>query len=468
MSYAPPSERRPCRVIRPVLEFSCCGGPLGLFAMGKPPPSTRQLVPRAGTSDYDEEEATSLDPFALSDEELVAVPPRAPPRAPTDAIRDDLRADPDVQDALRWLDPPANAGPPVAAAAAVATATAVVVDPVTGTHQRIYTPLPQSYPGGGPGAGPYPTPVPNFVPNTGGYYLVTPMPSQQPAPPARSPMLWILLTALVTGGGIALGWWMFAGRSTGRSAAPAAAPAKAAATPAEPQAPPPATPPHPSVAPPATPPPATPPADAPPPEAEAPIIAEVVGLATAKSVPVTAPVSGDVSKVFVAAPGKVAKGDKLIEIRSDSGGSSKAKKLAARVAELEKLAKADPVYEEFLADARKAERAARGKTRLTVVKSPGAGRARLEVKAGDAVSGGAPIGQISSGGDWIVKATAKVEVLRSWTCHLELPDGKRAPCAIDKVVASAAGSDITATVAAADAPWLDDLAQKPTLSLAAP
>jgi biotin carboxyl carrier protein len=449
--------------------------------MGKPPPSTRQLVPRAGTSDYDEEEATSLDPFALRDDELVAIPragtdavPRAGtdavPRAGTDAIRDDLRADPDVQDALRWLDPPANAGPPVAAAAAVATATAVVVDPVTGTHQRIYTPLPQSYPGGGPGAGPYPTPVPNFVSNTGPYYLVTPMPPQAaPPPPARSPILWILLTAVVTGGGIALGWWMFAGRSSGRSAAPAAAPARATATPAATQAPPPVTPPQPSVAPPVTPPPATPPAEAPPPEeAAAPTTAEVVGLATSKSVSVAAPVSGEVSKVFVAASGKVAKGDKLIEIRSDIGASPKAKNLAARVAELEKLAKSDPVYEEFLADARKAERAARGKVKLKVVRSPAAGRARLEVKAGDAVSGGAPIGQISSGGDWIVKATAKVEVLRSWTCHLELPDGKRAPCAIDKVVASAAGSDITATVAAADAPWLDDLAQKPTLSLAAP
>src|SRR5688500_10890458 len=180
MSYASPSGRRRCRAIGPVLEFSCCGGPLGLFAMGKPPPSSRHLQPRGGTSDYDDEEATTLDPFALREEELVAVP-----RAGTDAIREDLRADPDVQDALRWLDPPSNAGPPVGgAAASAAAASAVAVDPVTGSHQRIYTPLPQPYPPAvGPGAGPYATPVPNFVPNTGAYYLVTPMPPAQPAPP---------------------------------------------------------------------------------------------------------------------------------------------------------------------------------------------------------------------------------------------------------------------------------------------
>jgi hypothetical protein len=420
--------------------------------MGKPP-SSRHLGPRGGTSDYDGEEATTLDPFALSEDEPVVVP-----RAGTDALREDLRADPDVQDALRWLDPPANAGPPAAAAVAAG----MVVDPVTGSHARIYTPVPQAYPGAGAGAGPYPTPIPGFVPNTGQYYLVTPMPAAQPAPPsARSPILWILLTALVTGGGIALGWYLFSGQGGEPSAAPAAPPAKPAAALAEPPAPP-ATPPQPSVAPPTS-----PPAGAPS-NAEAPVTAEVVALTTATSVSVVAPVGGEVSKVFVAAPGKVAKGDKLVEIRSGGGGGAKAKQLAARVAELEKLAKSDPVYQEFLADARKAERSARGNLKVTVVKSPDAGRAHIEVKQGDVVAGGKRIGQISSGGDWIVKATAKAEVQRSWTCHLELADGKRAPCTIDKVVASAAGSDITAIVTAADAPWLESAAGKASLVLAPP
>ncbi len=42
----------------------------------------------------------------------------------------------------------------------------------------------------------------------------------------------------------------------------------------------------------------------------------------------------------------------------------------ARVAELEQLAKDDPVYEEFLADARKAERAARGSPKTCATLAP--------------------------------------------------------------------------------------------------
>ena len=181
-----------------------------------------------------------------------------------------------------------------------------------------------------------------------------------------------------------------------------------------------------------------------------------------------APAAGTISKVFLAAPGKVAKGDKLVEIRTDSGGGAKAKKLAARVAELEQLAKDDPVYEEFLADARKAERAARGSPKLTTIKAPSEGRAQVDVKEGEAIARGKTLARISSGGDWIVKATAKAEVLRSWACSLVLPGGERAPCKIDKVVASASGSDITATVSARDAPWLEGAGQNPTLVLDPP
>ncbi|HEU5060946.1 MAG TPA: hypothetical protein VFU21_30655 [Kofleriaceae bacterium] len=415
------------------------------------------MVPRRGTSDYDEEAPTTLDPFSLRDSDLVVVP-----RAGTDAVREDLRADPDVQDALRWLDPPSNVGPPVQSP---------VVDPTSAPYAQVYTPLPLPQPH--PGAGPYPTPVPSFVPNTGGYYLVTPMPGAQPAPmpapaPARSPILWILLTAVVTGGGIALGWWMFAGTGRERrqaapakATAPATAPAPPAASPpSETQPPPPDR--QPEVQP--------PPADKQPEPAPAaaPVTAEVVSLTPARSVAVTAPVSGAVSKLFLTRPGKVAKGAKLVEIRTEGGGGARAKKLAERVAELEELAKADPVYEEFLADARKAQRAARGQSKVTVVKAPSAGHARLEVAEGDQVAGGKQIGHVSSGGDWIVTATAKQEVQRSWTCRVALPDGKQAPCTIDKVVASAAGSDITATVRPDEAPWLEDVSQKPTLALAPP
>jgi hypothetical protein len=445
--------------------------------MGKPPPF--RVVPQRGGSDYDEEDATTLDPFAIHESELV----RVPKSGTTEDMREDLKADPDVQDALRWLDPPSNAGPPAAAAAAAAADPSApppaasggdpyappVRPPSAPVYPQMYTPVPQPY----PGAGPYPTPVPAFV-NTGSYYLTTPMPGTMPpglmppgtmpsqmvpAPAPRSPILWIILTALVTGGGIALGWWMFAGR-TERSAAKSAAPPQPVAP--QPVAPQPVAP-----QPTPTPPPPTPEPPPSKPAAES-VTAQVVSIAPSSSLEVAAPAAGTISKVFLAAPGKVAKGDKLLEIRTDSGGGAKAKKLAARVAELEQLAKDDPVYEEFLADARKAERAARGSPKLTSIKAPSEGRAQVDVKEGEAIARGKTLARISSGGDWIVKATAKAEVLRSWACSLVLPGGERAPCKIDKVVASASGSDITATVSAKDAPWLEGAGQNPTLVLDPP
>ena len=458
--------------------------------MGKPPPF--RVVPQRRGSDYDEEDATTLDPFAIHESELVKVPKTGT----TDDMREDLKADPDVQEALRWLDPPSNAGPPAAAAAAAAAAggdpyAPPVRPPSAPVYPQVYTPVPQPYPGAGPyptpvpGTGPYPTPVPAFVPNTGSYYLTTPMPGQMPpglmppgmmppgtmpsqmvvAPPARSPILWIILTALVTGGGIALGWWMFAGRTERPAAKSAAPPQPVAPQPVAPQpvapqpvAPQPTpTPPQPA---PTEPPPSKPAAES--------VTAQVTSIAPSSSLEVAAPAAGTISKVFLAAPGKVAKGDKLVEIRTDSGGGAKAKKLAARVAELEQLAKDDPVYEEFLADARKAERAARGSPKLTTIKAPSEGRAQVDVKEGEAIARGKTLARISSGGDWIVKATAKAEVLRSWACSLVLPAGERAPCKIDKVVASASGSDITATVSASDAPWLEGAGQNPTLVLDPP
>ena len=418
--------------------------------MGKPPPSHRNLVPRRPSADFEHEEATTLDPFVIHDDELVVVPKAGS----TEAIREDLRADPDVQDALRWLDPPSNAGPPLAAMPPVVPDGTGHIPPERHPSQpaygQVYTPLPQPY----PGAGPYPTPVPTYVPNSGAYYLATPMPGPAPmpsAPPARSPILWILLTAVVTGGGIALGWWMFSIRQQ-HNVAPAPA-ARAPVAPA-PQ------PTHPLETP-------APPAPPPPPKAE-PVIAEVATLTRGEATAVMAPMSGQVSKVFLAAPGKVAAGDKLIELKTTSGGGAKAKKLAARVAELEKLAKDDPVYEEFLAQARKEQKAARGKVQTSIVKASAAGLASVEVKQGDEVTTGDPVAHVSKGGDWILTATAKREVQRSWPCSVALADDQKAACTIEKVIATPSGSDITARVVAADAPWLDGAANKPTLTLSPP
>jgi hypothetical protein len=49
-----------------------------------------------------------------------------------------------------------------------------------------------------------------------------------------------------------------------------------------------------------------------------------------------------------------------------------------------------------------------------------------------------------------------------------LSDDKKAACTIEKVIATPSGSDITARVVAADAPWLDGATDKPTLTLSPP
>jgi biotin carboxyl carrier protein len=414
------------------------------------------VVPRRGESDYDHEEATTLDPFVIHDEELVVVPKAGG----AESIREDLRADPDVQDALRWLDPPSNAGPPAAVAAAAPLPGEAYAPPAPhpgAPPYAVYTPLPQPY----PGAGPYPTPVPSYVPNSGAYYLPMPMPGPAAAPaPARSPVLWILLSAMVTGGGIVLGWWLFSGvaaheRPASRAVAPQPQPQQVQPQPQQvPPQPPPPQQPQPQPA----------PQPAKPARADA-VTGEVTKVAQADSAAVLAPTSGEISKVFLSAPRQVEKGDKLVELRSESGGGgAKAKKLAARVAELERLAKNDPVYEEFLDKARKEQKAAEGQVVTTVIKANAAGMARLEVKEGDAVSGHKPVAYISKGGDWTLTATAKSEVQQSWSCSLQLTEGKKAACTIQKVIATSAGSELTVTVGAADAPWLADASQTPTIT----
>jgi biotin carboxyl carrier protein len=200
-------------------------------------------------------------------------------------------------------------------------------------------------------------------------------------------------------------------------------------------------------------------------KAAQPVTAEVTAVAQADSAAVLAPMSGQVSKLFLTAPGQVAEGDRLLEIRFESGGGAKAKKLAARVAELEKLAKDDPVYEEFLADARKEQKAVRVRVETAVVKASAAGLARVDVKEGDSVAGGKPVAHISKGGDWTLTATAKSEVQRSWACSVQIAADKKAACTIQKVIATPAGSELTVTVGGKDAPWLADAAQKPTLTL---
>jgi hypothetical protein len=100
-----------------------------------------------------------------------------------------------------------------------------------------------------------------------------------------------------------------------------------------------------------------------------------------------APAAGEVT-AFLRAPRNVKKGDKLFEIVHFSGDPAAIKAAAAKVADMEKMAKEDPTtYEAFLADARKELETTRGATSSVVV-APRAGRATPHVKPGADVKAG--------------------------------------------------------------------------------
>jgi biotin carboxyl carrier protein len=424
----------------------------------KPPPRPLHVVPsdREVEEDLDQ---TTVAPLVIDDDDVVVV---TSTKRLASGVSADLQADPDVQDALRWLDPPSNTSldHPVAPPAMVPMPDGMAPHypvPVPGQYATPLpgryatplpgypTPMPGSYP---PPAGYYATPVPGHYPTPMHYPLPegyhTPMPAPMPAERGRSPLLWILVTAFVTGGGVALGWFLF-GR--GRVPEPAPAPVAVVAPPVEEKAAPPE---------PVTPPPA--PEPAPP----APIKVVVSELVQAGTSTVAAPSAGQVKKVLVEGRSRVAVGDKLIEIALQDSDNPRAKKLAKRVSELERLSARDPVYTEFLADARREYEAARGRSKKEVVRASSAGMARALVNRGDPVAAGDPIVEIASGGDWTAKATA-AGAAADWRCSIAIGADKTAPCAIEAVV----GAAVTVRVGEKDAPWLDG-AQKPELRLDPP
>jgi nicotinate-nucleotide--dimethylbenzimidazole phosphoribosyltransferase len=117
-------------------------------------------------------------------------------------------------------------------------------------------------------------------------------------------------------------------------------------------------------------------------------------LAPTKPAPVRveAPSGGDV-KAYLRGPRNVRKGEALFEIVRVTGDPARAKELTAKVTDLEKLAEQDPIYEAFLADARKDLAGAR-KVSSTVVKAPRAGRAEPRVKQGASVRAGQLLAEI--------------------------------------------------------------------------
>lgn len=425
-----------------------------------------------------ENEATTVQPMDISEEELLEkfLPSSERRAKAAEEVPTELQSDPDVQEALRWLDPPRNAPGEHARGEEMIAVTPAPVSVVPQSPQLPPHMVPQQHmiPQGYAHPSAYESApyamvnpqvqsgsFPHQMIHTGPYSPVdvyyTPNPSQapmaiQPVTAIRTLWPWILLTAVVTGGGIALGALLFSRREP-----PAPAPV---VTPVQRPAPVPTPTPVPVPTP--TPTPAV--TD---PTAPVPVTADVTKLVRPDAIRVKAPVSGEVTKVFVRDGATVSRGDKLLQIRQKiSGGSNPAaKKLAARVKELENMAQQDPVYQAFLDDARKELKAASGSRSATeTVKVPVDGTARITLKARERVAGGKAVAEIISGDAWSAIASVPADTVdETWICAVTIGVNRRAPCTVERMEKSGDVVKVVASIGGKDAPWLNDLKQKPQL-----
>lgn len=102
---------------------------------------------------------------------------------------------------------------------------------------------------------------------------------------------------------------------------------------------------------------------------------------------VVSPVRGEIDEAYLAKARRVRKGEKLFRLKRRRPPTARGKKLAERVAELEKLAAADPVYGDFLARARRDLRKEQKSVRVTVT-ARAAGWVQPEVRRGQRVDQG--------------------------------------------------------------------------------
>ncbi len=208
---------------------------------------------------------------------------------------------------------------------------------------------------------------------------------------------------------------------------------------------------------------------APTPAEPRPVAADVVSLDHPLLATVTSPLRGEIAGADLESARRVVKDEKLFELRH--GRAPRAAELAARVAELQRLAREDPVYEAFLARARDDYRRAQRSERVVSLRAPVDGDAAPAVSRGRRVEAGDTLATISDARTWTATATlpgGAATITRAASCSIAAADGgSRAPCRIERVLLEESRTRVTASIAAADAPWLLGLDQKPRLLLAA-
>jgi biotin carboxyl carrier protein len=311
---------------------------------------------------------------------------------------------------------------------------------------------------------PYPTPAAYavLVPSQQGWPMqpTGPFPTagsyaQIMAPPRRSSPLPYIITgfafALTAAIGVVIGKFVVEDQAPPAAVAPSApvtAPAAAAATPA----------PVPTA-------PATPTAADAAAAAPAAMTLSVTSLASPESAQILAPAAGVVTRSTITAPRAVHKGETLFEISGKASGGGKAKELAARIKELEKLADKDPVYNAFLDKARKDYKRAQPRSTKVEVKAQRDETLQPKVARGDRVEAEQALAATGDAQVWVATASLSPgqKPQPDWSCAIAVGD-QHGACTIEKVE----DARVTVRVEARLAPWLRAKGQEQTIVLGPP
>ena len=201
--------------------------------------------------------------------------------------------------------------------------------------------------------------------------------------------------------------------------------------------------------------------------ARAPVVVDVAALDHPVLAPLTSPLRGELTFSAMRAARKVTKGERLFEVKRRQ--TENQAELAARIAELRRLAKEDPVYEAFLARAREDYKKGQ-RTEVAVIKATADAYAEPRASRGDRIEPGQPLAVLTDSQTWSARANLKSPgVSRDWRCGISSADDSyRAICKIEQVAVNQSGAQITATVDATQVPWLRSLEQRPRLILEPP
>jgi hypothetical protein len=207
------------------------------------------------------------------------------------------------------------------------------------------------------------------------------------------------------------------------------------------------------------------PAAAPPPAAPAPAAPAAPAWRTAKverrthppAAELVSPAGGDFAWT-AASDAKVAKGERVGELRVEVAGGRKDAALAKRVAELEALAAKDPVYRDFLDKARRDLRRAEAKrkTRPVPLLAPAAGLLARAPEPGGRAEEGERLARILDPSVWSLAALVDgPEPAADAACEVVGDvSADRAPCRLASRSSAGERTEVVADVPAAAAPWI--------------